>query len=619
MIAYGKISKIAALLLGAAALAAPAAWAEKPACTTDPVTLSHPAGSVCGIKRTAPGAEGQVSAYLGIPFAKPVPRWTNPQELDSPWNGSEAYHATEFGPICPQPHPRQNPPATPCATGSSCGTEQQTYPVPDLPQDEHNCLNLNVFVPPGTAATASLPVMEFIYGGAFLDGSNALPYYDGTYLAAKHQAIIVVINYRLGILGGLFMEGITTTTNNNFGFRDQMLAMDWVHKNIAGFGGNPENITLFGESAGAMSIGLHALSTTPSHGTFAKAIMQSNELGLPYKDVAVALSVGKRIAEHVLGTETHPCEKDCMEGKTVADLVAAQSSLDLSEWAGLNLGLEGLTLWSPVVDETLDLKSQPVVASIDKPLILGSLKDEGPIFADVAARALKLPFGAVKYLGLIDTLFGPGTGVLRLPQKYKCLTADCTAKLAAVFNDFLFTCPNRYYAGRAAHPENTYAYFITQVPDFACYSPVACICGGKACHGTEVPFNFHTPAAVKPGYAFSLEDEDLSTRMQDFWFNFASTGNPNASGANPWPAFGSDKFYRILNAKNPPADLNPKSPYTGVTGLGDANCTFWDTFYSAPEQEAMLQRMKQNLAHPNKAKGAKKAPSAKKTPGAKTQ
>ena len=135
--------------------------------------------------------------------------------------------------------------------------------------------------------------MVCIYGGAFVTGYNASPLYEGAYLAAPQRVVVVAVNYRVGALG--FLAGIAGL-EGNYGLMDQQLGMQWVADNVAAFGGDPERVTLFGESAGAMSVGLHALSVPSSRPLFANAMLESNPFGLPYRTVAQAAAVATRFA-----------------------------------------------------------------------------------------------------------------------------------------------------------------------------------------------------------------------------------------------------------------------------------------------------------------------------------
>ena len=160
--------------------------------------------------------------------------------------------------------------------------------------------------------------MVFVYGGSFLDGSSAIPLYDGAYLSATQNVVVVTFNYRVGALG--FLAGVEGLAGN-YGLLDQQLALQWVADNIGAFGGDRFQVMLFGESAGAMSVGLHLLSIPSSEGFFAAALMESNPLALPLKSPAQATEFGTCL-QMLLACPSG--DLACLRGKPAAEIVAAQ-------------------------------------------------------------------------------------------------------------------------------------------------------------------------------------------------------------------------------------------------------------------------------------------------------
>jgi para-nitrobenzyl esterase len=234
--------------------------AGAPACTTPPV--SAPAGRFCGLAETVKdqGGPAEVDAYEGIRYGA-AKRWTAPAPVPPP---SALVRATAFGPACPQP------------------------PVPGYSQSE-DCLYLNLWTPT-RSSVKNLPVLVFFHGGSFVDGAGSVPVYDGARLAARGDVILVTLNYRLGALGFLAGGSGANRLAGNYGFEDQQLALRWVQRNIASFGGDAKRVTIFGQSAGAMSVGAH-LVAPGSRSLFHSAIMESNPYGLPFKTPAGANTV----------------------------------------------------------------------------------------------------------------------------------------------------------------------------------------------------------------------------------------------------------------------------------------------------------------------------------------
>src|SRR5215813_12627894 len=228
-----------------------------PAAAQDCVGTAAPlAGKVCGLAIEAPANTGRaLYSYRGIPYALPPVgdlRWAPPQPHPR-W--SQLRSATSFGAVCPQ-------------DGVSTG-------------DSEDCLFLNIWAPRDAVGhDKRLPVMVFFHGGFFVFGAGSLPAYDGSYLAASGNVVVVTLNYRLGALGFLTVPELGLT--GNYGILDQRMALQWVAENIAAFGGDPTKVTIFGESAGAMSVGLHLFSIPQDRSLFRAAIMESNPLALPY-------------------------------------------------------------------------------------------------------------------------------------------------------------------------------------------------------------------------------------------------------------------------------------------------------------------------------------------------
>src|SRR5262245_19930359 len=223
-------------------------------------TVDAPAGKVCGLAIEAPANTGRaLYSYRGIPYALPPVaelRWAAPQPYPR-W--PDLRPATSSGAICPQ-------------DGVTTG-------------DSEDCLFLNIWTPRAAVKQHKrLPVMVFIHGGYFVFGAGSLPIYDGSYLAASGNVVVVTLNYRLGSLGFLAVPELGLT--GNYGILDQRMALQWVADNIAAFGGDPGKVTIFGESAGAMSVGLHLFSIPADRDRFRAAIMESNPLAIPYPSLS---------------------------------------------------------------------------------------------------------------------------------------------------------------------------------------------------------------------------------------------------------------------------------------------------------------------------------------------
>jgi carboxylesterase type B len=508
---------------------------EKPPCSTGDVKINQ--GSLCGTLTGASDGKA-VNAYLGIPFAETTGgqnRWKAPVPKAA-WDGT--FNATRLGPACPQ------------------NTDIM------YPQSE-DCLSVNVWTP-AEDAVSPRAVMVFIYGGAFIYGYNATPLYDGAYTAAYGDVVVVSMNYRLGALG--FLSGIKDRKtgeeiNGNFGILDQILALEWVRDNIGAFGGDPERVTIYGESAGAMSVGLHLLSSPRSEPFFRAGIMESNPLGLPYKNLKQSRSIAKGFASN-LG-----CPVDdigCMREKLPEVVLDAQMQRDLAIPFLLH-GIRDMLVWSPVVDGEV-ITAEPVNAlsdgSLKKPVILGTNGNEGILFIEVAKSGLGWKrVSDLDYRLVIEFFFRDHKIRKKIYEKYPPDGNDNTALVSKVFSEFLFTCPNLYAASRGT-PE-TWSYIFDHVPSFN-LRPKTPACAENACHTAELPFVFHT--AVNEGHVFTAQENELSNLMVEYWTDFAKDLNP-VVGANSWPEFGPGS--RNLIFITPVKDIQPKPDTT-------SDCGFWD-------------------------------------------
>ena len=397
----------------------------------DPTTIVTRDGGtpeICGTDITVRG-DTHVYSYTGIEFAT-AKRWRKPV-ADTDWSKVATKH-DQVGPACPQaPNP---------------GIDEQQV------QRDENCLYLNVWTPAGAInpkrASDRLPVIVYIYGGAFIYGT-ATPYkgspYDGTAFASK-GVVVVTLNYRLGALGFLYDSG--TGIRGNFGLLDQREALKWVQANIGRFGGDPGRVTVFGESAGAMSVGLHAFSMPGSQGLFSAAIMESNPLGLRYRTPKQVMRAEQK--SHFFGrlctlllaanpestcktdkdhawlndsaittdmimsaqtgglTDAVPAAAESAPPTAADNKSAGQQIVDaifqylFSNWTALAAGPKLYLAWEPVMDGDV-IKAAPIDGHADPsfkriPVMLGVNQDEAAFFA--YALLSKLPPEVVNKLTL---------------------------------------------------------------------------------------------------------------------------------------------------------------------------------------------------------------------------
>jgi len=445
-----------------------------------------------------------VHEFLGIPYAAaPVgdARFRAPGPVTS-WDGVR--DATQPGPSC---HQSPYSPELEALLGRSI-----------VPGDES--LNLNVWTPdPGARG---LPVMVWIHGGAFVRGGNAVPSYDGRHFA-RSGVVLVSINYRLGISGFAELDGAPS----NRGILDQLRALEWVRENIAAFGGDPDNVTVFGESAGAISVAT-LLASPLANGLFAKAVVQS---GSPTCTVAPADArrVASEFAE-VLGVPATAAAFSAVEPRALQaaqDAVEAtfQQNPDPARWGATTArnGL-GIMYLMPVADGVV-LESSPLTGvtgrrMADVPLLIGTTADEFRVFLARHGRALSEE-------SLRTALAAAGLEPAEVIAAYRAGDQGRTPfdVLAAVLTDWGFRDGTYRLAQRwPEHGGRSYLY------EFGWRTPVADL---RACHALEIPFVFDT-LDRGPGLTGTGAPADLATEMHRTWVRFAETGQPG------WPPFDPD-------------------------------------------------------------------------------
>lgn len=514
---------------------------------------------------------GGIDVYRGIPYAAPPVgdlRWREPRPV-KPWSGVR--RCTVFGPECPQV----------VLTGKdSVGAKR--------PQSE-DCLYLNVWTPAGSSSSR-LPVMFWIHGGAYQLGAGSAPLYDGQKLAER-GVVVVTINYRLGPLGFLALPQLTEESGHgssgNYGLLDQQAAMRWVKKNISAFGGDPRRVTIFGESAGAMSV-CTQMTSPLSKGLFQQVISESSlfiDRGLlmhATRPLVQAERIGQRYATN-LGCGGATDVLAAMRAKPVDELI----SKHLLEGPGLFLSD---ALFMPVIDgyvlpqEPGDVFARGEQSAV--PLLIGSNSEEGNLFTFAKLITLeRMP--VPEYERKIKQYFGEyADDVLAMfPVKRQ---SDIPGSLSKVFTAFDFTSVARWAAARqVAIGQKVYLYQFSKRP----LPPMGLL---GPCHGSELAFVFGTLVDGRSHTGeqesltslllhdfkrdlketlvqnFARTDLDLSGQMMDYWTNFAKAADPNGSGTTiEWPG------YRPTGDEN----IELGNAVTVKKGLDRKACDLADRFY----------------------------------------
>lgn len=483
---------------------------------------------------TGTRADTGVERYLNIPYAAPpvaALRFRAPQKANL---RTQTYAAQNIGPGCLQP------------------SAQSLFSSAPLTQSE-DCLQLNIWRPATSQSSELLPVMLWIHGGGLTTGSAADQIssrlvYDGSAFANK-GVVLVSINYRLGAFGylaprAMFGEAPDQPSAGNYGLLDQIAALKWVQGNIAEFGGNPNLVTIFGESAGGVST--CALLTAPAaRGLFAHAISQSGNCLRAPLSIEASLSQGDRIAANA-GCADVANQRGCLRALSAPALLEASKAV--------------LNLTGTAVGETYGL-------NLD-----GFVLTESPAAAVASGRAAQVPY----LLGVTDdesTSTNPASGLPGTREGYEALVRSQFPTIAGVVlaqypvenyatpqrayqdivDDLRFTCANRRAAAdHAVFGNRVYHYALTQTLPDAQLAPL------ESFHGIDITFLFERANAQSA-------ELNMRAKMQNAWINFARDGDPGIALGYVWPRYDAERQSAVLNS----------SALAPVTDYRKSYCEFW--------------------------------------------
>ncbi|TCT07397.1 carboxylesterase/lipase family protein [Paralcaligenes ureilyticus] len=445
-----------------------------------------------------------VCIYRGIPYAQPMvgDLRFNPPLPAKPWQGD--YDATQDRPIAPQNRSRLA-----AAMGDF-----------SLPQNE-DCLTLDICTP--AADPGKLPVVVWIHGGAFSSGAGSLPWYSGENMARNGQVVTVSINYRLGALGFLYLPGFC---DGNLGLKDQVLAVQWVKDHIHHFGGDPDNITLIGQSAGGGSIA--ALLTMPNlDGLFRRAILQSASIGRLFTEPDEAEKMGHSFLK-ILDISRHEAHK--LKQIAVQDLLKAQQSLAVAEH---KLAQTKPPFWLVrdgefICNELSSTLEGDRKLNID--LLIGTTREEMAAFYHFDSNVQNADDSVVKELFRKE--FGQHAAMRLDAYTRRRAVPTSAAILGDMYTDKVFRHPSLQLAESFSSRK-----LVSYVYEFDWQSPGHF----EACHCLEIPFVFNNlekwdDAPMLDG----LDKEEfrgLSNAMQKAWVAFAYCGNPNHAAIPKWDSY----------------------------------------------------------------------------------
>ncbi len=518
------------LLLAVIALAASAASAEE----REPVVATSD-GRVRGIS-----SDG-VDRFLGIPYAAPPVgdlRWRPPQPHGR-WSGVR--DATAFANHCPQ---------LPSPFGLGSTTE--------------DCLYVNVFRPArddneeeggerdDEGHERRLPVMVWIHGGALLVGESND--YDPVRLV-RHGVVVLTLNYRLGVLGFLAHPALTaespTHGSGNYGLMDQQAALRWVRRNIASFGGDPSRVTIFGESAGGLSVHSH-LASPLSAGLFHRAIVESGAYSLTQPSLSDAEAQGQAIAERVGCTDQ---STECLRSRPVETLIAALITRSVVP------NIDGHVLTQTIGVSFASGQFNRV------PVIEGSNHDEWRLFTALDFDLISGPLTPEQYVPAIAATFGlplPIAEIIAMSYPLANYPSPDLA-LSAIGTDAAFACNSRKVAGLLSQYVPTFAYEFGDEDAPEIFLPPVSYPYGSA-HASELQYLFDLRAPI-PSPGLTEDQRRLARAMTTYWTNFARTGSPNWFGQPFWPAYES--------ARDAMQSLVPPVPELETGFALDHKCYIW--------------------------------------------
>ena len=470
-------------------------------------------------------AAGTIDEFLGIPYAAPPVgplRWRPPQPA-AHWTGVRP--ATRFGPHCPQ-------------TGSPFG----------LASMSENCLFLNVYAPAGSLRGGSLPVMVWIHGGDLTAGESND--YNPAGLV-RDGTVVVTINYRLGALGFLADPALKSPngSSGDYGLMDQQAALRWVQQNIRQFGGNPRNVTIFGESAGGLSV-LSQLVSPAARGLFAKAIIESGSYSLLQPSLATAEASGEAFAA-----------KAGCASQTAACLRRLPVQTILDDQGAVGPDIDGTVLTQSI---------GTALASGDfshVPVIDGTNHDEWRLFIAIF-QPLTGTVTAANYQNMIASTASVSAAEAAVVAAHYPLRrfASPAEALGAVGTDAIFACPALTMDRDLSRFTPTFAYeFNDEHAPERFLPPVSGFSYGAA-HASELQYLFHLNESEFPG-TLTPQQQRLSAAMQRYWTNFARSGSPSAPGAPPWAQFSSGGQRMI--------SLVPPAPQVETDFAAEHQCAFW--------------------------------------------
>jgi para-nitrobenzyl esterase len=460
------------------------------------------------------GDTKDVDAFKGIPYAAPPVgglRWKPPQPV-KPWEGVR--DCFEFGPACPQVTPMILAAIPELAVGAPLGED---------------CLYLNVWTPAGHEGK-TLPVLYWIHGGGFVVGAASQPLYDGEELS-RLGCVVVSVNYRVGLFGFLAHPALSNESSNhisgNYGLLDQIEGLRWVHRNIGAFGGDPDRVTIFGESAGGISV-LAMMVAPQARGLFHGAIAQS-ATAMDFAPLRGEAPQGRLTAEESgrrfisscgLGDSPDVAQMRKLDAKRLLSVAPSEAA----GGPGAALHFKPLLLpIGPAIDGHVLLEEprQAFAAGHQNPvpLIIGNTQNEMSLFM----LTTRMPADEASYLNILKQDFGDFAEPIAKAYPGHD-PVEIRASAIQLATDLSFVSTTRFFA-RAAARQKTFRYQFSRGTKKGFLQLLG------AHHGVEVAFVFQRP------FGTDQEEKSISHAMGRYWLNFAASGDPNGTDLPTWPSY----------------------------------------------------------------------------------